>query len=165
MVLDLNTTILILGSIMTVIGGAIGLKLAASRGKSMSNDSFQSRLGILQAENKELKKYLSSVKGTLAQTKQGLTLPEGTDLENQDSGFDNIIKGLIGKYSSMVPPQLRPFLQDPAVINFLLSEAKKNPEQTKEILKNFISNNGSVTKSTDGGSTNQQLEETVSTGA
>jgi len=57
----------------------------------------------------------------------------------------------------MAPPQLRPFLQDPAIVGFLLEEAKKNPEQTKEILKHFMSNNGKIGT---GGSSDesQQLE-------
>jgi len=142
--LDFFTTTLILGSIVAVIGGAIGLKLAGRMGQNMDNSIFNGRLELLQDENKELKKYLKSNKGALAQLKQGLTIPEDEPLE--PGNFDGVIKGLIGKYQHMCPPQFRFLLNDPAIVNFLLSEAKKNPEQTKEVLKHFMTKNGDVTK-------------------
>ena len=147
MVLDFFTTVLVLGSILAFIGGAIGLKLASRMGKGVDETTFNNRIGYLQDENRELKKYLKSNKGSLAQMKQGLTLPENADIEGADEGaVDGMIKGLIGKYGAMCPPQFRPFLQDPAIVNFLLSEAKKNPEMTKEVLKNFIGKNGTIGK-------------------
>lgn len=150
--------ILVLGTIMALTGGVIGLKLASGRGKSMTIDIFNERLDLLQQQNKELKNGLRIARGTTAQMKEGITLPEGADVDQADEGvMDGMIKGLISKYSGMAPPQLRPFLQDPAIVGFLLSEAKKNPEQTKEILKQFIGKNGSVTKSSDD-SRNQQQE-------
>jgi len=156
----------ILGSIVAVLGGSIGLKLASSKGKSISQQSFTDQLGILQDENKQLKNYLKSVKGTVAQMKQGLQLPDNTNLDQIDeNGSDGLIKGLIAKYSSMAPPQLRPILQDPAIVGFLLEEAKKHPEQTKEVLKHFINTNGSVSKSSDGGPDQQQFEGYQTTGA
>jgi len=145
--IDFNTTVIILGSLVAVIGGAIGLKLASRLGKGVDEQTFNSRLGFLMEENKELKKYLKQNKGSLAQLKQGLTLPDGSDVESADEGaVDGMIKGLMGKYAQMCPPQFRPFLQDPAIQNFLLSEAKKNPEMTKDILKNFIGKNGKIGK-------------------
>ena len=144
---EFYTTVLILGTIVAVIGGAIGLKLASKMGSSMEDGIFNDRLQLLKDENKELKKYLKSNKGSLAQLKQGLTLDDGVNVENADEGaVDGMIKGLMGKYAQMCPPQFRPFLQDPAIQNFLLSEAKKNPEQTKEILKQFIGKNGVIGK-------------------
>jgi len=163
MTIDFYTTVLILGIISVVIGGVIGLVLAVRRGKSMTTDIFNERLELLQAQNKELKKNLQNYRGTIGQMKEGITLPKDTNLENADEGtMDGMIKGLISKYSGMAPPQLRPFLQDPAIVGFLLSEAKKNPEQTKEILKQFIGNNGSVTKSSDGAATQEQQLEALS---
>ena len=147
MPIDFNTTVIILGSLVAVLGGAIGLKLASRLGKGVDETTFNSRLGYLQEENKELKKYLKANKGSLSQLKQGLTLPDGTEIEGADEGaVDGMIKGLMGKYAQMCPPQFRPFLQDPAIQGFLLSEAKKNPEMTKDILKNFIGKNGKVGK-------------------
>jgi len=147
MPIDFYTTVLVLGIISVVIGGAIGLKLVSRRGKSMTIDIFNERLDLLQQQNKELKNGLRIARGTTAQMKEGITLPEGADIDQADMGaVDGMIKGLISKYSSMAPPQLRPFLQDPAIVGFLLEEAKKNPEQTKEILKQFIGRNGSVSK-------------------
>jgi len=164
--IDFFTTVLILGTLTAVIGGAIGLKLAARLGQSVDSKSFQSRLQYLVEENSELKKYLKSVKGSMAQMKQGLQLPEGTNVEElPTNGFDGVIKGLIGKYSAMCPPQFRPLLQDPTIINFLLEEAKKHPEQTKEVLKHFISSNGSVTKSSDDSESKEQLESYATSGA
>jgi len=163
MVIDFYTTVLVLGIIMALIGGAIGLKLASRRGKSMTIDIFNERLDLLQQQNKELKNGLRIARGTTAQMKEGITLPEGADVDQADEGaMDGMIKGLIGKYSNMAPPQLRPFLQDPAIVGFLLQEAKKNPEQTKEILKQFIGKNGSVSKSSDGSATQQQELEALS---
>jgi len=146
MVVDFYTTTLVLGIIVAVIGGAIGLKLAASRGKNISSDIFQERLTLLTDQNRELKNNLKITRGTVGQMKEGITLPDGTNLDKMqnDGGFDGVIKGLIAKYSSMAPPQLRPFLQDPAIVGFLLEEAKKNPEQTKEVLKHFMSSNGGI---------------------
>jgi len=162
----IDWTYTILGSIVAVIGGAIGLKLASTRSNSISRQSFNDQLSILVDENKQLKTYLKSVKGTIAQMKQGLVLPQGTNIEEMDhNGFDGVIKGLIGKYSSMCPPQFRPLLQDPTIINFLLEEAKKHPEQTKEVLKHFISSNGSVNESSDGTESKKSLEDIPTTGA
>jgi len=150
------TTVLILGTIVAVIGGAIGLKLASKMGSSMENGIFNDRLQLLQDENKELKKYLKSQKGSLAQLKQGLTIEDSEPLE--EGNFDGIIKGLIGKYQHMCPPQFRFLLNDPAIVNFLLSEAKKNPEQTKEVLKHFISKNGDVGKESGSNQSDEQAE-------
>jgi len=156
-------TFTILGSLVAVIGGAIGLKVASKMGSSMDNRVFNDRLELLQDENKELKKYLKSNKGALAQLKQGLTIPEGTNIEEMDeNGTDGVIKGLIGKYSGMCPPQFRPLLQDPAIVSFLLSEAKKHPEETKEVLKHFIGGNGKIgTESSGEQSPEQQYEDSV----
>jgi len=137
--------VLILGTILTVIGGAIGFKAVASRGKTISEDVFHDRLRILQEENRDLKNHLKRQIGTVSQMKQGLTIPDGTNLEEMDSGgFDGVIKGLIGKYAGMCPPQFRPILQDPAIVSGLLELAKSNPEQTKEVLKHFIGSNGKI---------------------
>jgi len=162
--LDLFTTVLILGSIVTVIGGAIGYKLVSKKGTSMENGVFNDRLQLLQDENKELKKYLKSNKGTLAQLKQGLTLPEGETLDGDN--FDGVIKGLIGKYQHMCPPQFRFLLNDPAIVSFLLEEAKKHPEQTKEVLKHFISKNGDAGKESGSAeSESEKLEALTAEGA
>lgn len=152
--LDYFTTVLILGSLLAVVGGSIGYKLVSTRGQSVDSKSFSSRLSYLQEENQELKKYLRSVKGTIAQTKQGPTIDEGTEIS--EDTFDNTIKSLIGKYASMVPKNMQFLLQDPAIVDFLISEAKKHPEQTKEVLKHFISKNGNVTAGTSGTESQQQ---------
>lgn len=156
--LDFYTTTLILGIIVTVIGGAIGLKLASSRGKSMSNDIFNERLELLKDQNKELKKAVSISNGVVSQMKQGITLDDGVDLEKMDNGaVDGVIKGLISKYAQMAPPQLRPFLSDPAIVNFLLDQAKKNPEQTKEVLKQFLGKNGKIATTEETKESEQEL--------
>jgi len=138
--LEISSNVLILGSIMAVVGGSIGLLMVRKWGGSMNNRVFNDRLELLQDENKELKKYLKSNKGALAQLKQGLTLDEDVNLD--EGNFDGAIKGLIGKYQHLCPPQFRFLLNDPAIVSFLLEEAKKHPEQTKEVLKHFISKNG-----------------------
>jgi len=142
--LEISSNVLILGSIVALMGGSIGLFLVRKWGKSMSNQVFNDRLGLLQDENKELKKYLKSVKGSVAQMKQGLTIENDGELD--ENSFDGVIKGLIGKYQHMCPPQFRFLLNDPAIVSFLLEEAKKHPEQTKEVLKHFISKNGDAGK-------------------
>lgn len=158
--LDFYTTTLILGSIVAVIGGAIGLKLASSRGKSMTNDVFNERLQLLKDQNKELKQSVRVSNGIVGQMKQGLTLDDGFDLEKMDDGAVNgVITGLISKYAQMAPPQLRPFLSDPAIVNFLLEQAKKNPEQTKEILKQFIGKNGKIATTTESDESKQEAIE------
>jgi len=163
MAIDFFTTVLVLGIITALVGGIIGIILVRSRGKSMTSQIFHERLQLLLEQNKELKNGLRQSRGTVGQMKEGVTLPEGTSLENVDEGaMDGMIKGLISKYSSMAPPQLRPFLQDPAIVGFLLQEAKKNPEQTKEILKQFIGKNGGVSKSSDDGQVQQQQLEALS---
>jgi len=145
MALDFLTVALVLGLVGACIGGVLGLKLMSIKGSTMENRVFNDRLELLGDENKELKKILKSAKGSMAQMKQGLTLDADVDVENLDeNATDGIIKGLIGKYAHMCPPQFRPFLNDPAIVSFLLSEAKKNPEQTKEVLKHFIGSNGKI---------------------
>jgi len=143
---DYFTTVLILGSLLAFVGGIIGYKLVSSRGSTVDSKSFTSRLGYLQDENMELKKYLKSLKGSLAQTKQGVTLDEGTEI-NEDA-FDSTIQSLITKYSSMAPKNMQFLLRDPAIVNYLISEAKKHPEQTKEVLKHFIGKNGDASTNT-----------------
>ncbi len=109
--LEISSNVLILGSIVALMGGSIGLFLVRKWGASMSNRVFNDRLELLQDENKELKKYLKSNKGALAHMKQGLTLEEGQEID--EGNFDGAIKGLIGKYQHMCPPQFRFLLKDP----------------------------------------------------
>jgi len=160
--LEISSNVLILGSIVALMGGSIGLFLVRKWGASMSNRVFNDRLDLLQDENKELKKYLKSTKGTVAQMKQGLTIDDDSPID--EGNFDGVIKGLIGKYQHMCPPQLRPILQDPAIVSFLLSEAKKHPEQTKEVLKHFISKNGDAGKESSSNES-EQLEVVALEGA
>ncbi len=156
--LEISSNVLILGSIVALMGGCIGLLLVRKWGKSMNNQVFNDRLGLLQDENQELKKYLKSNKGALAQLKQGLTIPEGESIDGDS--FDGVIKGLIGKYQHLCPPQLRPLLNDPAIVSFLLEEAKKHPEQTKDLLKHFIGKNGDAGKESSGDKS-QSFEQTI----
>lgn len=161
---EISSNVLILGSIMAVMGGSIGLLMVRKWGGSMNNRVFNDRLELLQDENKELKKYLKSNKGSLAQLKQGLTIEEGESID--EGNFDGVIKGLIGKYQHMCPPQFRFLLNDPAIVSFLLEEAKKHPEQTKEVLKHFISKNGNAGKeSSSEESQSEQLEQLTAEGA
>lgn len=150
---------LILGSIGVILGGSIGFKLIATRGQRVDEKSFSSRLGYLQEENGELKKYLRSVKGQLAQTKQGATLDEGVEVSEES--FDSMIPSLVGKYAGMLPKNLQFLVRDPAIVSFLLSEAKKNPEQAKEVLKHFISKNGDAIGTESGAERQQQQLETL----
>jgi len=48
-------------------------------------------------------------------------------------------------------------LNDPAIVSFLLEEAKKHPEQTKEVLKHFISKNGDAGKESSSSESEQQI--------
>jgi len=160
--LEISSNVLILGSIVALMGGSIGLFLVRKWGASMSNRVFNDRLELLQDENKELKKYLKSNKGALAQMKQGLTLEEGQEID--EGNFDGAIKGLIGKYQHMCPPQFRFLLNDPAIVSFLLDEAKKHPEQTKEVLKHFISKNGEIGKESSSDESEQQQAITIAEG-
>jgi len=159
--LEISTNVLILGSLMALMGGSIGLFLVRKWGKSMSNQVFNDRLGLLQDENKELKKYLKSNKGALSQLKQGLTIPDG---ESIDGDVGGVITGLIGKYQHLCPPQLRPLLNDPAIVSFLLEQAKEHPEQTKQVLKHFISKTGDAGKES-GSIESEQLSMLATEGA
>jgi len=127
--LDINIVYLVVGVIVALFGGAIGVKLASRMGSSMELDQ-------LQDEVKYLKSALKVTKGTLGQRDQGVTMPEGTELTEES--MDGVIRNLISKYSSMAPKKYQFLLQDPAIINFLIAEAKKNPEQAKEVLSHFI---------------------------
>ena len=160
MPLDLFTTILILGSLLALVGGAIGFRLVSNKGKTVESESFTSRLGYLQDENKELRKYIKSAKGALAQTKQGATIDEGTEIS--EDGFDSIIPSLVGKYAGLLPKNLQFLVRDPAIVSFLLSEAKKNPEQAKEVLKHFISKNGNANTGASDAEREQQESEVLS---
>lgn len=119
---------LIIGILLTFFGGAIGLKLASRMGSSMERNQLNETVEFLQ---KELKK----TKGTLGETKRGISVP---DIELNEGSFDGVIRNLITKYSGMAPKQFQFLLQDPAIVNFLISEAKKNPEQAKEVLSHFM---------------------------
>jgi len=127
--LDINIVYLVVGVIVALFGGVIGVKLASRMGSSMELDQ-------LQEELKFLKSSLKVAKGTLGQQLQGATIPEGTKIT--DESMDEVIRNLISKYSSMAPKKYQFLLQDPAIINFLIAEAKKNPEQAKEVLSHFI---------------------------
>jgi len=133
--LDINIVYLVAVVIVGLLGGAIGLKLASRMGSSMERDQ-------LQDEVKFLKSSLKVSKGTVGQQLQGPTIPEDTEITEQ--GFDGIIRNLISKYSSMAPKRFQFLLRDPAIVNFLISEAKKNPEQAKEVLSHFMSGNANA---------------------
>ncbi len=136
---------MVLGIVLGLIGGIVGLKLVSKKGSSMENTVFNERLTLLKDQNKELKRAVAISNGTIGNMKKGITLDDDVNLEKLDeSGFDGVITSLISKYQGMAPPQLRPFLQDPAIVSFLLDQAKKNPEQTKEVLKHFIGKNGKI---------------------
>lgn len=160
--LEISSNVLILGSLVAVIGGSMGLFLVRKWGSSMSNRVFNDRLDLLQDENRELKKYLKANKGALGQLKEGLTIPDDSVLE--EGNFNGIITGLIGKYQNLCPPQFRFLLSDPAIVSFLLEEAKKHPEQTKEVLKHFMGKN-SIGKESSGDESKQQLETITEGGA
>jgi len=134
----------VMGTLMAITGGSIGYKLVTTRGDAVDSKSFNSRLGYLQDENSELKKYLKSMKGKINQQKQGPTLDEGESID--EGGFESAIPSLISKYASMAPKKFQFLLRDPAIVSFLVSEAKKNPEQAKEVLKHFIGGNGDANK-------------------
>lgn len=153
--IDITIVYLVVGVIVAILGGAIGLKLASRMGSNMEREQLTDTVGFLQ---KELKKS----KGTIGQQQQGPTVPEGTEL-NEDN-FDGIIRGLISKYSGMAPKRFQFLLQDPAIVNFLISEAKKNPEQTKEVLKHFIGGNGIADKGSSDTKT-KELEQFIEGGA
>lgn len=157
--LELSTTVLILGVLMAIIGGVIGFKLVSTRGQQVDEKSFSSRLSYLQDENGELRKYLKSLKGQLAITKRGATLDEGTEISEE--GFDSMIPSLVGKYAGMLPKNLQFLVRDPAIVSFLLSEAKKNPEQAKEVLKHFMSKNGDVNEAGSSAERQQQALEAL----
>jgi len=141
---------LVIGITVAIFGGAIGLKLASRMGSSMEREQLNETVDFLQ---KELKK----TKGTLGQTKQGVTVPE---TELNEGSFDGIIRNLISKYSSMAPKQFQFLLQDPAIVSFLISEAKKNPDQAKEVLKHFMTGGSLDNKTT---SDTQRTEELLVT--
>lgn len=152
---DINIVYLVGVIIVGLLGGAIGLKLASRMGSNMERTQLNDTVEFLQ---KELKKS----KGTVGQQQQGPTIPEGTKLD--ESAFDGIIRNLISKYSSMAPKRFQFLLQDPAIVSYLISEAKKNPEQAKEVLKHFIGGNGLVSKSADS-SESEQLQTIAEEGA
>lgn len=127
--LDINIVYLVAVVIIGLLGGAIGLKLASRMGSSMERDQLNETVDFL---NEELK----AAKGTIGEQKRGITLPDNTKVNKEN--MDGIIRNLISKYSSMAPKKYQFLLQDPAIINFLIAEAKKNPEQAKEVLSHFI---------------------------
>jgi len=153
--LDINIVYLVAVIIVGLLGGAIGLRLASRMGSNMEREQLNETVEFLQ---KELKK----TKGTVGQQQQGPTLPEGTKLDEES--FDGIIRNLITKYSGMAPKRFQFLLQDPAIVNYLISEAKKNPEQAKEVLKHFIGGNGLVAKAKDS-SESEQLSALTEEGA
>jgi len=154
-VLDINIVYLVIGIIVSILGGAIGLKLSSRMGSSMERDQLTESVEFLETE-------LKKSKGLVGEQKRGPSLPEDTKLD--ESTFDGIIRNLITKYSSMAPKRFQFLLQDPAIVNYLISEAKKNPEQAKEVLKHFIGGNGLVNKAKDS-SEPEQLQTITEEGA
>jgi len=142
--------------IVGLLGGAIGLKLASRMGSSMERDQ-------LQDEVKFLKGSLKVSKGTIGQQQQGPTLPEGTEITEQ--GMDGMIRNLISKYSNMAPKRFQFLLRDPAIVNFLISEAKKNPDQAKEVLSHFIGGNGIDNKGSSSAESAEQVQLITQEGA
>lgn len=146
---EINIVYLVAVVIVGLLGGAIGLKLASRMGSSMERDQ-------LQEELKFLKGSLKVAKGTIGQQQQGPTLPEKTEITEE--GFDGSIRYLISKYSNMAPKRFQFLLRDPAIVNFLISEAKKNPEQAKEVLSHFIGGNGIDNKGSSSAEPKQEME-------
>lgn len=153
--LDINIVYLVGVIIVGLLGGAIGLKLASRMGSTMELDQVNDTVKFLESE-------LKRSKGKVGQQQQGPTIPEGTEVN--EGSFDGIIRNLISKYSSMAPKRFQFLLQDPAIVSFLISEAKKNPDQAKEVLKHFIGGNGLVNKTKDD-SESEQLEALAESGA
>jgi len=151
-VLDINIVYLVAVVIIGLLGGAIGLKLASRMGSSMENDQLNETVEFL-------KKELKSANGTIGEQKRGITLPQDTKIN--ESSMDGIIRNLISKYSSMAPKKYQFLLQDPAIINFLISQAKQNPKEAKEVLSHFIGGDGNVIKGP--GSPESESEILVST--
>jgi len=139
--IDINIVYLVGVIIVGLLGGAIGLKLASRMGSTMELDQVNDTVKFLESE-------LKKSKGKVGQQQQGPTLPEGTEVN--EASFDGIIRNLISKYSGMAPKRFQFLLQDPAIVSFLISEAKKNPDQAKEVLKHFIGGNGLVNKTASG---------------
>lgn len=147
--IDINIVYLVAVLTIGVFGGSIGLKLASRMGSSLE-------LTQVQDENKFLKTALKQVRGTLGQRQEGISLPQDTELTEES--MDGVIRNLVSKYSSMAPKSYQFLLQDPAIINFLISEAKKNPKQAKEVLSHFISGSGNVDKGASGSESDKQYE-------
>lgn len=123
-------------------------------GSSMERNQLNETVDFLQ---KELKK----TKGMFGETKRGITVP---DIELNEGSFDGVIRNLITKYSGMAPKQFQFLLQDPAIVNFLISEAKKNPKQAKEVLSHFMTG-GSLDNKTTSDTQTPELESIVQEGA
>jgi len=153
--IDINIVYLVVGIIVSILGGTIGLKLASRMGSNMERDQLNDTVEFLQKE-------LKSAKGLIGEQKRGPSLPDDTKLD--ENSFDGIIRNLITKYSSMAPKRFQFLLQDPAIVNYLISEAKKNPDQAKEVLKHFIGGNGLANKAP-GSSESEQLETIAEYGA
>jgi len=152
--IEMSIVYLVVGILITFFAGAIGLKLSSRMGSNMEREQLNETVDFLQ---KELKKS----KGLVGEQKRGPSLPEDTELS--EGNFDGIIRNLISKYSGMAPKRFQFLLQDPAIINYLISEAKKNPEQAKDVLKHFIGGNGLANKGSS--DTNTETELLVSEGA
>jgi len=154
--LDINIVYLVAVVIVGVLGGAIGLKLASRMGSEMERGQLNETVGFLE---KELKK----AKGTIGEQKRGISLPEGTEIT--EDTMDGTIKSLITRYASMAPKKYQFLLQDPAIVNFLIAEAKKNPKQAKEVLSHFIGGDLHANKGSGSSESEQQLETISQEGA
>jgi len=134
--IDTNLTFLILGSLMTIVGGLGWGKWLSLRGSSTEvvNDKIQ-----------RLQEEANHYRGIVSQQRGEFKIDSTHDV-NTDDGLvsiaNSVTPGILDLLPKDVQTQVKGLLNSPDVVDLLHEIYKKHPKEVKELLGGFLKTNG-----------------------
>lgn len=131
MELDTNLVYLVIVAIGATAACFIAkMYLQPSRYEGKMKKKMDEYVAELEDDNKYLTKQINAMK-------KGAKISE-SDLENPI----NAIQALIPQFEHLVPAKFKPFLRDPAIMEYVAKLVQENPDKAKELLSKFVSKSG-----------------------
>lgn len=148
MELDTNVVILVLGTLVSVIGGTIGVKLVSTRHQT---PEYQlEKLKNLQGDYDDIKKENRYLRGKVSQVRQKFQVDDNFDLDN-DSDIVSLAKSILPNVIDFLPKDVQKqaagFLSNPDIIELANELYKKHPEEVKKFLGGFLKKSSSQNSS------------------
>lgn len=151
MEIPLNLVILVLGTLVTIAGGSIGVKLVSNR--HMTPDYIQDKMTNLKEDYNDLKKENHYLRGKVSQVRQKFKVDDDYDLDN-DNDLVSLAKSVLPSISEFLPKDVQKhvttFLSNPDVVELISEVYKKHPKEIKQLMGGFLKK-GSGTSSSDQG--------------